>query len=545
MSTWKLSNLNIEKYASRKSNRPRGLRFSTGRPLVGQLALLLYLACNLAILLSYYYQHQYDYYLFHQKQLLARQNETSLGPRVDKRLLYGPDLERARRILAERVESSRLSLEKVGAPLLKGSYAGQYFVLVWIASCFVTCPTIVLFHKYLDRVDSFFVDAMLDLRRAQSKMNALIVEEVNTFIGSHQNFTICQVERTIHLPTWRGNKSGIRRLLSVYKSSCLSLRSMVLDGRLGLMNRSPSRILEISSFYLKLAIFIQLNLWTFCIGAPLLAIWFGLLGTRPMDVMIVVAITFIVLFTVFCGSNIFLLLLANWLDQRELMSKIEQLIRWSIIELQSDGGNRKRAPSKSDQGLGLLQDPSNERLLEVLLNYKLFARQMSRVHILFDYTALVSLAVLFIPSLVGQLHAPYVSREVRYVMILWSLYSLWFTMPSLLIVCQSKKRCIGIYKLLSQLVAHLISSATDDEPTDKWDSPIDQHTLWALHQELDDPELVLKRLAPSSLGSCFTYQTLVRSLFWFSLLILSLALDLSRSSKLYSDPLRVFQVNFL
>ena len=188
---------------------------------------------------------------------------------------------------------------------------------------------------------------------------------------------------------------------------------------------------------------------------------------------------------------------------------------------------------------------ANEQLLEVLLNYRIFLRQLSQIRFLFDYIALVQLAIMYAPPLLGRIHSPYVLAKVRHLIIIWTFYCCCSTLPNIFIVCRFSERCLRFYMSLLRLLAQAVSLTRAGQG--QMLHFYDQHTLWILRQGLSQPEFVKERPAPHFMFVSFTFLGLIRLLFWYGLMLLSIAMECGSSigdsffDGLISDPLGVFQ----
>ena len=533
-------------------------------PSLAHLMSCIYLLCILGLCLSYFNQQRYDYYLFHRRQLLeasANRNRTGLAA-------YGSDLARARRQLDERIEASRRRLEQVGAPLLEGSYAGQYFLLTWLLGSYLTYFNSLVFRRWLRRIDPFFVGATLNYEARQLKMNVAIRDEVNAFIRSSENFT--RNSRSRRRLQFRARRASHchsaatrRRWIGEDQSDSESLRSMILSGRLRLISRSPEQMITLSRYYLVGNLFLQISsALSISVLLLLLALWRRQLGMDSLslpDWLVLIELVFVMTITFFAAISHTFLLYIIWLDQMQLIKQLERIILRSIktcelsLECLDDDID---CNDDDDDFRGQWVPPSarwprgirlelNEQLLEVLLNYRLFVRQLDKVQIHFNYVGLVTIFLMFVTPIMSSIHSPYVSERVRLVMMAWSAYCLVCTLPTIWVVCYHNERCLGLFKSLARLLGHVV------ELTSSTRELYSQHTLWALRQELANPDLARRRLAPCIFLVAFNYTNLIRALFWYGLIVLTIVME-SRGantnlllSDLFSDPLGVFRVNFL
>ena len=545
----------VNHFALPRTTRPDSGARARGitKPPVESLVAYLYLSSVFSLIINYICQYRYNYYKYHQAHIrLQIESLNQSGSPLDP--VQGQLLEELREFVDAMVLSSRADVNRAGGPLREASFSGQFVLSAWICVSFLSYLSSILLRGRLRKLDLYVISASMDWRAERLKMNSLIRQEVNAFIKSSRNFTETIIETHLSIspdlnraPRLDSN-SILGSTVSDYNSTAISLRSMVSDGRLQLINRSPSHLLLLIRFYLYENLFFLSVLITVYPAIAGGLFWFGLLMVKLeylMDWVCLVQFLSVLSIT-FVSVCYYMVLLHNgWLDQSKLLEQLERKIRRSIgsIELLHDQLSREDNAKLDVNPRRRLE--ANEQLLEVLLNYRIFLRQLSQIRFLFDYIALVQLAIMYAPPLLGCIHSPYSSTKGRFLMISWGVYCQWFTLPSIYIVCRFSERCLGLYKSISSLLAHAIGlTAIGQGQLGRF---YDQHTIWTLRQELSYPELAKERLAPCLLLVSFTYTNLIRFIFYYGILILSIGVefDSSNDGSLFgifkSDPLGVFQ----
>lgn len=522
----------------------------------------LYLISVLGLIVNNNYQRRYDYYKYHQNRIhfeLGALNQSDERAREfhSPGIVYDSYLRELGQFIDASVASSRANLDRLGGPLKEASFSGQFFTWTWLAASFATYMSALLFRKRLTGLDSYLVSAIFDRRAQRLKMGSMIRQEVNAFIESSRNYTetiirnyLSMDQANIKQSSGLNLKQGsaLRRHILDYRSTALSLRSMISDGRLWLFDRNLGHLLRLLKLYFWENFVFLLAILIFWSGVLVSVVWLELLEIKLetlMDWLIWFELIFVSVLTLFAGSTYLNLLHTSWMDQSKLLERLDRKVQLSIGAIELLNG---QLASKADAKTVLRRRlEANEQLLEVLLNYRLYLRQLGQIRFLFDYVAFAQLSVMFITPLVARVHSPYVSPRIRYAMIIWTFYSLWFTLPSIFIVCQFGERCLKLYKSLWILMAHTIRVA--DLGRDQQGHFFDQHTLWTFRQELSHSDLVRRRLAPHFMFISFTYPNLTRLLFWYGLIVLSIAMDSGSSSNesllggLLNDPLGIFQPN--
>ena len=580
----------LDSYSCRTSQRQsRGapIKFAAGRPRGRQhlsklsigwlvrpahLTISSYLIAVALILVSLHRQNQYNYFLFHQQRFeldLARlgvnsTTTTSSDPPGSRmRSIYGDDLIATRHLLDRRVVESRRKLEAVGALLIETSFAGQFFTFCWIFFSFLSYFSLVVFCRTFRQTESYFIGATLDHKAELVRNNSLIRDEVNAFIKSSQNYTESLISRFSSLGRFQASdiemiarrESGLNKQIADYRSSALSLRSMILAGRLRTTIRSQEHLDIMTRIYFYGNLFIQVNILIIFIGLQVyLVLCTDLLQVDRLSLMDwsnLICMLVLVGVTLFVAVSFTTLFHVNMFDQTELLGRLELVIAKSmeVVVRPLLHGKLGRESSLASNSLRESRAELNEQLLESLLSYRIFLNQLDRLHILFDYIACMSLELMFVTPIVGRIHSPYVSTKVRYLMISWAIYCLFFTLPTVFIACQFNERCLRTYKSLSKLLARVVGSSVEAFGGAEL---FNQHTLWAFRQTMAHPQLVKERLAPRFLIFSFTYINLIKLVFWYGLIVLSIGMERYEGSgpewlisKLFSDPLRIHQINFL
>ena len=509
-----------------------------------------YLFSALGLIITDNYQQRYDYYKYHQKRLrseLASLNQSSEQAR-------GHQVDELRAFIDAKVASSLADLERIGCPLRESSFSGQFTFRAWLGVSFCSYFLAVLFRKRLKGLDSYLVSAIIDRRAGELRTRCLIRQEFNAFIRSSQSYTEATISRYVKMnPTSDLDlkpNSSLRLLILDYKSTALSLRSMISNSLL-LINRSPSHLLMLLKFCLyEYLFFFLVTILLFCcvlFSFILFKLLFMKLNTL-MDWLVLLQFTFIVFTTGFSTACYLNLLHVSWLDQNKLLGQLDRKVQLSTRRIELLRNQLAASAALVD----LISGPNrsrrleaNEQLLQVLLDYRLVLKQFGHIRHLLYYVALVHLAILYTTPLMARAHSPYVSAEARYAMIAWSVYCLSFTLPSIFIVCQLGERCLRIYRSLSKLLAHAIGLTAIGQG--QLEFFFDQHTLWTLRQELSHPELVKERLAPHFMFVSFTYPNLIRFVFYYGLIVLSILVESGSLLKdsifagLLGDPLGIFR----
>lgn len=238
----------------------------------------------------------------------------------------------------------------------------------------------------------------------------------------------------------------------------------------------------------------------------------------------------------------------------------------------------RNAQSRTCIELGSCFAEMNMNLLQVLLQYKIFASQLRMTKQSFGALSMTCFTLLLVMPLVGRLHMPYVDERVRYYVAMASiLCALAADIFILIPITHMYSRCLNLYRAQSILIAHIVriglryhhlinkvpalAPALGDKDWANyvenllWQHSLkrpqriyDSHAVWMLRKELNHPDHFVNQYVTVLVGVPLKYENVLRAHFWVGIVIISLFIDSSTYERhrdllsvLFVDPLRMFQ----
>lgn len=197
----------------------------------------------------------------------------------------------------------------------------------------------------------------------------------------------------------------------------------------------------------------------------------------------------------------------------------------------------------------------NANYLFVLMHYKIFVAQFEPLKRSVGLVCLQAFVIIFEIPIIARLHLPYAMQanynersisleRLKAISLLLSCSMLFPAIFAILPVCYLYSRCQDLYRALWSLMAHLTNVRRVQQAGV---AVYDRHAVMLLDKELAHPDRLLRRFMTRSVaGLSGSYTSLVRSLFWWGIVVLSIVLfdessiELDSVSTILTDPLGVY-----
>lgn len=198
-----------------------------------------------------------------------------------------------------------------------------------------------------------------------------------------------------------------------------------------------------------------------------------------------------------------------------------------------------------DYGYVIKADKMNTNLLFVLMHYKIFLAQARPVIESLNPVIIMASSILLLIPITIKVHMPYLNLfQVKDIRLFAAGVSSTVVMPAVLVIlplCYLHNRCQKLYVNMSSLIAHLIEVENHTYGKNLYD----HHTVLMLSKELRHPERFVEQFKARFVGLSGTYTTLVKILFWWGLIVISIMVDSQSGGRslfesILEDPLRAF-----
>lgn len=201
-----------------------------------------------------------------------------------------------------------------------------------------------------------------------------------------------------------------------------------------------------------------------------------------------------------------------------------------LAEQLHSNGSRIR-PSIMDAGEGygmtksydLIDKSVNTTLMHTLLHYKIFVKQYtSQIDSINIYPTLYLFLTTIMPVITRLLIA-YLSGRQKVVSIIFCICVISVCDIGAAIICRLHARCLDLYRHLQSLMAHTVEMDQVVRMQTGREA-YDEHLVYMLRRELDNPERMLNQFALPFLisQSKLTYQSLVKHHFQLGIIIVSI-----------------------
>ena len=190
-------------------------------------------------------------------------------------------------------------------------------------------------------------------------------------------------------------------------------------------------------------------------------------------------------------------------------------------------------------------DIMNTNLIFVLMQYKIFVDQYMSLKRTLVVLSLSMTAFIMVVPLILRIHLVYLNvfyvENANMFSIYLSFSVLIASDCNMIPICHLYNRCLDLYRALSSLLAHII--ATESDPNGR--GLYNHHAVSILTKELGHPHRLIVQFRAGSLGLPCTYTTLVKTHFWWGLIVLSVLADKQFSSQglvgaIFRDPFGAF-----
>lgn len=549
-----------------------------------------------------YYHYVHDQFVFHLRRFSQAQETGQYILMAD----YA-NSNVTREKLLRKVNETRPLVKAFGAPILEATYGSECAYLYALMLANLTYLNTWIYGRFVNSFNFYVVRLLLNRTEERRNFNRLICEQVNKYIQSSCNFTEAFIDRCIQLNGLKrfrlehlNTGSELRRLLLDYKTTIRSLKQMALEGSLQPINRTDVWIDWLTELFGFACLGLKSIPLTFYVVAFTLVpvkYYNFKFQLEPMDLVAAGALTILWLLAALSSGFYVALTIINCLDQTNMIEHLGREIRSCIDDNAQAfrdhfiGAGGREAPEQEDRenqhiktrksvatiDLKIKDNPKgkeeqqeeeeedngkadrldkeetkqvvsgmNNRLLFVFMHYKIFVAQLRPIKSSFGFFCMSSLFVIFLLPIIGRLHLPYMSTNIKVLVIAMGLATLVVGNLCIAPICHLHLRCLKLYKCLCCLLAHLVDVASNSAELSA-NSPriYDQHTIWMVRKELNHPDRMANQFATKSFGLSFVYPNLIRINFWFSLIMLSILTDVRSDQEevigsLTSDPLGIF-----
>lgn len=454
--------------------------------------------------------------------------------------------------LVQDYEELRASCAFIGAPFTDLSYLLEIGILFLIT----LTNTNYLVPQFIN-FDVAIVWVVLAPHRLQASIDSLVSDRVNNFIVSARTYYTKAFEQD-----HRNDDKARYRHIKLYGASrgymfhAEQVKSMAYNGVFQPYNRRKHRIREVAIVYDMIVIVLIINtlclwlLFVFVLPQTYLHI---ASGTDPKERLFRAEILVSSLIGITTACTYVSSTIMMCVDQLYYVIKLCNLINECII-----GNNctlvaylshsccigappyvsipvaglplavQSRHEDRSDAGIGGAQvsddvyDRINLNLLQTLLHYKIFVKQLRSHFTAFKLFTSLAISVIFLLPLITRILIAYLDKVQQSICVIASVIIVLIIDCSLVMICRLHERCLDIYRHLQSLMAHNI--AMDSLLKVHTDRPAyDEHLTWALRSELDHPERLTDQFSTRLLvgQTNMTYASLLSFHFWWGILTLS------------------------
>lgn len=186
-------------------------------------------------------------------------------------------------------------------------------------------------------------------------------------------------------------------------------------------------------------------------------------------------------------------------------------------------GGRRMTSLLNDSSMCLLDIEINLILMLTFIHYKLYIKHLRPTLDTLSLFATVFTFIMFVPVIVTRIFLAYMMGWQKMMALSVCVLILVTTTCACSLMCWLHSRCSSIYRHLQSLMAH--TNAMNHAVKKKTGrAAYDNHLMWVLHRELSYPEKLFNQCAilMSGLQSRLTYAFLLKCVFWWSLLVISI-----------------------
>lgn len=487
--------------------------------------------------------------------------------------------------LKNKVEYDRNILISMGATFLDHSFAVEYDYIYILFISFVTFVETFIYSRYVYPIDLRTIKTIYDRERIIKHYSEIVADEVKKFILSSRNFVITtlNISRLDYLKQLKllqykkdSKKYQISRIISDHYSNIEQLKLMALESKLIPINKRSQWIDNLTIMYN------QINSLTFISSVIIFTIFWATqciyYGVRSGIMDAIHSFTFFVpsaiatLYVFFYFGAIVI----NTIDYIILAMRLKTIINYLINEnsskikeiLHSDKQQLSIDDKTTTSKLSIEQRETNigehsdsyfvndnisikstiklkknqtdrenyskyldlnHDLLFVLIQYKLFMRQLKYNKPTITYVVFCTLQIQIMGPILLFIELPFIKSQ--FVPILISSFAAFFILIAdcnLVPIAFMHNRCLDLCKALFSLMAH--SSEFINLETGEY--VYSKHTIKLLSKELSLSEEFVKQFGVILFGYPITYPTLLRL---HTLLGLLMVYSLSNHAKSMAD----------
>ena len=552
--------IRLQPEAERAYKRPvAGRKKSEGAaraPLWPNLIMVLYIVCSIRIGLNCYAQYLYD---FSSARLdwLAKLNAAAGGNETSSKR------DELLRNEANQKFAKRL-LESLGAPLLNWTFIGECHHLVLLFIGFLTYFYPIRYFRSAELPELLPMRALMASEENNIHIiNKAILKQVNKFLVSaevyfHSKSLAPARFRIMSLARAGGPaKQATNKEFEFIKSK---LTSMALSGQLAPLHRSELWSNRLASYnYSVCTRWIYGSIVFNVIVYSLAVLIVDLPGPRmrPMDLVVYVELfVYSCVCVIGCTFSISLTL-TTCFDQSNGLVQLRQMIQRTISQNELRFGRYSQALGREEATVDerepevtatsdhrqRLVDSLNSRLLLALLHFKTLINQSRLIKRPLRYTTLswILLAVA-LPTII-RIHEPYLNPKLKLVTIWVSSTAMAIEILFIWPICYLQCCCQRLYRTLWSLMAHLI----EVEESRLGANMYNKHASQVLRKELNHPDKVAGYFTIRILGIEISFPNLLTLLFWHSVLVLTILIEMSSTGQelfhnLLKDPLGVYSL---
>lgn len=503
-----------------------------------------------------YHQYVLDYHNYK----LSKFDQTLDRYRHGLSHAQAEEVEIYRHHLVADCESARGASKLLGAPFMHFNYIleNALIYLIILVNCQYLVPQ--FFKSYIDFTMIYMFFAPDKLKRS---VDSLICNRVNSFIESSRLYNVQKLKqkrnsrpRPADVQEDFANQISVHKSLRSHKFLVEQVKHMARKGWLQPYNRRADRVremLDIASLVFVTMLPASLGLWVlFEFVIPHSNLLSAKIESGPMDTLLRIEM---LLFSVMGSFTTCIYLPGSMMiciDQAYSVSRLCSLINECMSNNTltmaaylrhprlrhtvdpSAGVQVEQSASIQIEGAEqpiMVDDPSydelekklNLSLMYTLMHYKIFVKLLRMQFKAFPVFATIILLVTYTAPLGSRLLVAYMDQTRRRLAILASLVMLIVCNASLVMVCWLHERCLDIYRHLQSLMAHTVAMDSLAQVHIKRRA-YDEHLTAMLRRELDHPEKLTDQFSTRLLivQTNMTYASLIKYLFWWGILILSL-----------------------
>ena len=503
-----------------------------------ELVLLLYIVCNIHIIVYLYYKYEYDFAMFELDQMKRKSNGTSFT---------GVQLE-AMQNISKRIRQASASIGSIGGDMNEESFIYQQVCcIVLIAGLYY-----YLYYMLYYRLPSYFhcnsLQDLLDYEREQAKARDMVESLVKEIHQSRKLYYQCLWQRArlgrnklahhLYASEFQSPLNRVNFLTCCSQSDKSSAGQQLLRGqlivKLSEARRELDELRDSGALWpinkttewierrLKLQFAIFYPLILYCLSFIIIAIVIPSLFRTPQQPVgleasdhwtpsskmvnnsLIVTIIIIIFPATLYWGNLTVTEIDSINSINKLTSMVQECRRTNCLLLLGRGHLREEA-----------RERANKNLVLVIIQYKIAVLQFgaSISESLQPFVGQIMMAALIPLQVV--LHRPYVdpTGENVFISLMWVSYSIPSNM-SIYPTCLLFSKCQQLFIGMTRLLAHTV------EVNERLGDIYDEHTVSILRKELYNPHQALKRFESSVFGISCTNKTFCYWHFWLGIMLI-------------------------